>query len=158
MTNITQMTSPINEMNTPVATPGHFFWKQLVSITYATRALFLGSAFLHPGRPEMFNTDPPYMVYNMPAGQPSFLEIQVGSDGVDSEFIWGDVLKGIEEMSHNVTVALLTLQLGTMSANCSFDHQDVVYQYSSHELWAPYGVSTMLDSHVSILPFPYYVL
>jgi hypothetical protein len=35
----------------------------------------------------------------------------------------GDVLKGIEEMSHNVTAGLLTLQLGNMSSNCSFDRQ-----------------------------------
>jgi hypothetical protein len=73
--------------------------------------------------------------------------------------VWGDVLKGIEEMSHNVTAGLLTMQLGTMSANCSIDHLNVqFYQYSSRDLWAPYGVSTMLYSHVSITPFPYYVL
>jgi hypothetical protein len=63
-------------------------------------------------------------------------------------------LKGIEEMSHNVTAALLTLQLGTMSANCFFDQQVVVYQYSSFALWAPYGVSNCFYSHVMISPFP----
>jgi hypothetical protein len=72
------------------------------------------------------------------------LEIQVGftrDDGGALQFVWGDVLKGIEEMSHNVTAALLTLQLGTMSAECFFDQQVVVYQYSSFALWVPYGVS-----------------
>jgi hypothetical protein len=67
----------------------------------------------------------------------------------------GDVLKGIEEMSPNVTAGLLTLQLGNMSSNCSFDRQGFgqgvqFYQYTSLALWVPYGVSTMLYSHVAI--------
>jgi len=108
------------------------FWMQLAAVSYATETLFFGSAFVY------LNND---LVDNRRvAGQPSFLEIQDGSNGAISEFVWGDVLKGIEEMSHNVTAALLTLQLGTMSANCSFDQQ-VVYQYSSFTLWVPYGVS-----------------
>ena len=109
------------------------FWRQLVSISYATQAVFLGNAFLQS---DVILSD-----YRQ-ASQPSFLEIKVGSNsGGVSEFVWGDVLRGIEEMSHNVTAALLTLNSGTMSANCSFDHQAVVYQYSSFALWAPYGVS-----------------
>ena len=108
------------------------FWMQIAGISYATEALFFGSAFVYLNNDVVDN--------RRVAGQPSSLEIQVGSNGAISEFVWGDVLKGIEEMSHNVTAALLTLQLGTMSANCSFDQQ-VAYQYSPIELWAPYGVS-----------------
>ena len=55
-------------------------------------------------------------------------------------YSWGDVLKGIEETSNNVTAALLTLSLGTMNASCSFDQQDVVYRYTPFALWVPYGV------------------
>jgi hypothetical protein len=56
------------------------------------------------------------------------------------KFEWGDVLKGIEEMSHNVSPGLLTLDLGMTNPTCSFDKQDVVYQYSFFALWVPYGV------------------
>ena len=116
------------------------FWMQLASISYATQALFLGSAVLEFGASSTFLKD------DRRADQPSFLQIPVESDGTDSEFVWGDVLKGIEEMSHNVTAGLLTLQLGTMSSVCFFDQQVVVYQYCSFALWAPYGVSTALSS------------
>ena len=112
---------------------------QLASISYATQGLFLGSAVLQLGA---FSTQ---LKDNTPASlAASFLEIPVGSaiDGSDTVYVWGDVLKGIEEMSHNVTAALLTLQLGTMSAECFFDQHVVVYQYTPFELWAPYGVST----------------
>jgi len=81
---------------------------------------------------------------NWPAGHPSFLKVQStqGSDGNSSlVYVWGDVLKGIEEISHNVTAALLTLPLGRMNASCFYDQKFVVYRYSSSALWVPYGVS-----------------
>ena len=129
------------------------FWNQLASISYATRALFLGNASL-----TYSGTNSPDLTDTRLAGQPSFLEIPFGNRS-GMQFIWGDVSKGIEEMSHNVTAGLLALQLGTMGSNCSFDQLDVpVYQYSPRDLWAPYGVSTMLYSHVIISPFLHYVL
>jgi len=73
-------------------------------------------------------------------GQPSFLEI-LTSNIPSPLFVWGDVLKGVEEMSHNVTAALLTLQLGNISSECFFDQQTVIYQYSSLALWVPYGTA-----------------
>ena len=84
---------------------------------------------------------------NWLAGQPSFLKVQ-GEEGNDPKsyrnaglvYIWGDVLKGIEEMPHNVTAGLLTLPLGTMDVQCFFDYQALVYQYRSFVLWVPYGV------------------
>ena len=97
----------------------------LAAISYATRALFLGDIS------KVFMV--PVDKRNTP-GQPSFLDI----NGTD--FIWGDVLKGIEEISHNVTAALLTLSLGTMNATCSLD-QVVGYRYTSFALWVPYCVS-----------------
>jgi hypothetical protein len=151
-TNITQMTSAIpNIANTGLVNTSDGminFWMQLVSISYARKALFLGSVVVTPGS---FSDS----VLDDMQGQPSFLEIPVESN---SEYVWGDVLKGIEEMSHNVTAALLTLQLGNMSSECFFDQQVGVYQYTSFALWAPYGVSTDLYSHVMISSFPHYVL
>jgi hypothetical protein len=68
---------------------------------------------------------------------PSFLEVQ-GVQGAEV-YIWGDVLEGIKEMAHNVTAALLTLPLGNMRSECSYEL--AVYQYSPFALWVPYGVS-----------------
>jgi hypothetical protein len=47
-------------------------------------------------------------------GLPSFLDKHIGRDAHAPEYSWEDVLKGIEEISHNVTTALLTLSLGTL--------------------------------------------
>ena len=80
-----------------------------------------------------------------PAGWPSFLDVR-GTNGTNLHtpnglvYVWGDVLKGIEEMSHNVTATLLTLPLGTMDAQCFSDYQAEVYRYRSSVLWVPYGV------------------
>jgi len=78
-------------------------------------------------------------------GWPSkFLQVQStnGSDFNSSNwvYIWGDVLKVVEEMSHNVTAALLTLPLGTMDAQCFSDYQAEIYRYRPFVLWVPYGV------------------
>jgi hypothetical protein len=101
----------------------------------------LGSEITHQNE---FTQDSPALIDSWLATQPSFLEILVGSNASDTQFVWGDVLKGIEEMSHNVTAALLTLPFGMMKSNCSLDLPVVVYQYTSLELWAPYGVSNFL--------------
>jgi hypothetical protein len=120
------------------------FRLQVTALAYATQKLFLGDAVLNSTALQLTNSSTA-LTNNWPDGLPSFLELRVGSDPSDTQFIWGDVLKGIEEMSHNVTAALLTLQLGTMSAKCFFDRQVVVYQYSSFALWVPYGVSDLIS-------------
>ena len=115
------------------------FWIRLASIIYATQIVFVGSTVM-----EITDNYPVPMrlIDTKMSGQPSFLDRHYAEDAYQTLFVWGDVLKGIEEMSHNVTAALLTLQLGTMNSTCSFDQLDVqVYQYSSRGLWAPYGVS-----------------
>ena len=84
------------------------------------------------------------LLHDWMANRPSFLDIQVGNDTSQTQFIWGDVLKGIEELSHNITAALLTLRFGTMTAECSFDQRIVAYQYTSFTLWVPYGVSNFI--------------
>ena len=78
------------------------------------------------GKPTTLATAGLFCDNEWPASQPSLLAINDAS-----EFIWGDVLKGIEELSHNVTAVLLMLQLGMMKSTCLFDQQVIVYQYSS---------------------------
>ena len=115
----------------------------IYSLYYATWALFMGNVSIDLNGSLVDNI----------MGQPSFLEIlpvpdnsSLSESTLSTQFVWGDVIQGIEEMSHNVTAALLTLQLGNISSECFSDQQTVVYQYSSFALWVPYGVS-----HFSLL-------
>jgi hypothetical protein len=106
------------------------YFMQISSLYSATRALFIGSAYI----------DSDGILQDNMMGQPSFLEILPNSSSTYPLFVWGDVLKGVEEMSHNVTAAILTLELGNISSDCFFDQQTVIFQYSSFALWVPYGV------------------
>jgi hypothetical protein len=140
--NITEITDPMPDVTNAMLLGGlsddmYLLWMQLASLSYATRALFLGSAFYEIYGGDIIVTD----TRPVPT---------TGAQGDGLSFIWGDVVQEIEEMSHNVTAALLTLQLGNMNAECFIDEQAVVYQYTSFALWAPYGVS--LHSHVMISP------
>ena len=110
-------------------------WVSLMDIFYAMEALIIGDVFFYKNET---------LIYSLRASQPAFLDIQIVEDY--PQFIWGDVLKGIEELSHNYTASLLTLPFGTMITDCDFYYRDVVYQYNSVALWAPYGVS-----HFSLL-------
>ena len=135
--------SPIETASYNISGHNDHLLNQLAAISYATWAPLLGQAVLLHSDTYLYQNDSistTSFADNRPVFQPSFLEIRLG-DAMYPEFVWGDVLKGVEEMSHNVTAALLTLNLETMSANCSFDHRAVVYQYNSFALWAPYGVS-----------------
>ena len=105
-------------------------------------SIFLGYSVITDSKAVQYLKSSTPLMDSWVTGNPAFITIPVRSSNVYKEFIWGDVLKGIEEISHNVTAALLTLPLGTMNSTCSFDLQDVVYQYSSTALWVPYGVST----------------
>ena len=142
-TNVTQITSPLPSIfNMMVAQDGRLgvsaqvnsnFSMQRAALYSATQALFLGTAaILVSGE----------LDDNM-LGQPSFLELNFSPY---PQFVWGDVLKGIEDIASNVTAALLTLQLGNISSECFFDQQTVIYRYSAFALWVPYGVS-----HFSLL-------
>ena len=118
---------------------------QLSSLSYSIQALLLGNATL------IFGADATILSDNTRASQASFLSIPVASEDENPEFVWGDVLTGIEDFSHNVTAAFLTLQLGTMNTECLFDKQVVVYKYNRLALWVPYGVKVPLYSVVSLL-------
>jgi len=141
--NITQITSPIPDpyLLTLTNNTAHF-WMQLAALFYATENIFLGYSFITDSKAVQYLNSSTPLMDSWVAGNPAFVTRPVGSSNVYKEFVWGDVLKGVEEISHNVTAALLTLPLGTMNSTCSFDLQDVVYQYSSTAFWVPYGVST----------------
>ena len=140
MMNITEITSPIPSYTGTVFNNStvhmQSVWYSLAAIFYAMEALFIDEVYLSQNKS---------LVYNLPrASQPAFLDIQVVGDY--PQCIWGDVLKGIEELSHNFTASLLTMPFGTMITDCDFYYQDVVYQYSPVTLWVPYGIS-----HFSLL-------
>jgi hypothetical protein len=141
MMNITEITSPIPSFNdttnlfNDTSQDMQRFLVFLTVLLYALQNLLIHDVYLFQ------NTS---LVYEMRASQPAFLDIQ--GVGNYPQFIWGDVLKGIEELSHNITASLLTMPFGTTTTNCDFYHHDVVYQYSSVALWVPYGVS-----HFSLL-------
>ena len=109
------------------------FQLQLISIAWATQNLFLGQLVLATLRAG------DSLGSTLQAIQFSFLEMPIPRHDGSVQFIWGNVLKGIEEMSHNVTAGLLTLQLGNISSECFFPI--VAYEYSPFALWVPYGVS-----------------
>ena len=157
-TNVTQITIPFygklcGTQDGPIKVfvyPPSVQCLSIYSLYYATWALFMGNVSIDLNGSLVDNI----------MGQPSFLEILPVPDNsslseltLSTQFVWGDVIQGIEEMSHNVTAALLTLQLGNISSECFSDQQTVVYQYSSFALWVPYGVShfsllSCFDSHI----------
>jgi len=108
------VTSPIPDVTNPMmvstSNPAFHLLMGLASLSYATRALLLGSAVLK------FGATTVTLDGNTQASQASFLDIPVTAegflnlnDGAFTEYVWGDVLKGIENFSHNVTAGLLTL-------------------------------------------------
>lgn len=64
---------------------------------------------------------------------------------VDSgtDFTWGNVARGIEQLSYNVSAAILTMDLGMQESRCAVTKQDIVYEYDRLNLWLPYGVSAL---------------
>ena len=136
-TSIKQTTSPIphyTDYSQVAASEGNLAHLvslyQLTSISYATQALFLGNITAFEAGTSLAESL-----------KPPLLNLTVDPHGAVLLYSWGDVLGGIEEMSHNVTAAILTLSLGTKDATCSFYYQDLVYQYTPFALWVPYGVS-----------------
>ena len=108
--NITQTTATIPDVtnitfnydNGGISSALVHFWMEVASIAYATEELFLGNTVLSLT----------FLEDNRSAGQPSFLDINVrDTNNLGWEFSWGNVLTGIEEMSHNITAVLLTLSL-----------------------------------------------
>jgi hypothetical protein len=145
-TNVSKVTSPIPDVSNATVVSANIdngslgLWMQLASLSYSIQALLLGNVTV------IFGADDTIIRDETQASQASFLSTPLATD-----FIWGDVLTGIEEFSHNVTAAFLTLQLGTMNTTCHFDYQVVVYRYNRLALWVPYGVKVPFYSFVLLL-------
>ena len=69
-------------------------WMQFASVSFVTQALLLGSAALAASTGDT----PEQLCDCRVAGEPSFLEMGAQNVSTAQKFIWGDVLKGIEEM------------------------------------------------------------
>ena len=63
------------------------------------------------------------------------------SSSSGTDLTWGDVSRGIEQLSHNVSAAILTMDLGVQDSTCIVSTQDIIYEYNWKNLWLPYGVS-----------------
>ena len=110
---------------------------QLSSVVSATQSLLLGSVSI---------------LHTMVAHGPRFDSPVISAAFFDNslnggtEFTWGDVPRGIEQLSHNVSATILTMNLGVKDSTCTVSRQDNIYEYNQLNLWLPYGVSTQRRS------------
>ncbi|KIO27301.1 hypothetical protein M407DRAFT_23478 [Tulasnella calospora MUT 4182] len=102
------------------------------AVALATRDLLLGALSVE--------TNPMEIVwgFNSTVRGASFLNIGLGDI---EQFVWGDVMKGIEQTAANVTASLLNLDLGEQNSTCFYTQAQLVYTYHRPNLWAPYGIA-----------------
>lgn len=111
---------------------------QLTSVYSVTRSLLLGTiAVIHT-----ISADGPK--FDSPVISAAFFDSSLNSG---TDFTWGDVPRGIEQLSHNVSAAILSMDLGVKDSNCIISGQDIIYEYNRLNLWIPYGVSTKKLQH-----------
>ncbi|KAG8935892.1 hypothetical protein FRC00_010096 [Tulasnella sp. 408] len=105
------------------------------AVALATRDLLLGALSVR--------TNPMEIVwsFNSTARGASFLNMGLGDT---KQFVWGDVIKGIEETAANVTVSLLNLDLGEQNSTCLYTQAELIYVYHRPNLWAPYGIAVFV--------------
>ena len=106
---------------------------QLSSVSVATRSLLLGSVSVLHGA----SGDIPRLRSSVLSA--AFFDSSLNSG---SELTWGDVPRGIEQLSHNVSAAILTMDLGFQDSRCAISKVSIVYEYNRLNLLLPYGVST----------------
>ncbi|KIO27291.1 hypothetical protein M407DRAFT_23469 [Tulasnella calospora MUT 4182] len=116
--------------------------QQLASISAATRSLLLGTVSILHGA----STDTPKFDSSIISA--AFFDTSLNSG---TDFIWGNVARGIEELSHNVSAAILTMDLGAQDSRCAVSRQDIVYEYNRLNLWLPYGVALLVVSLCLVL-------
>ncbi|KAG8926065.1 hypothetical protein FRC01_009377 [Tulasnella sp. 417] len=102
------------------------------AVALATRQLLLGALSV--------KTDPAdiYWSFNSTARAASFLSMGLGGT---LQFVWGDVVKGIEQTAANVTASMLNMDLGLQNSTCLYTQTQLVYTYHRLNLWAPYGIA-----------------
>lgn len=76
--------------------------------------------------------------------------------GDTATFVWGDVIKGVEETAANVTASMLNMNLGLQNSTCAYTQTQLIYAYHRPNLWAPYGVciSSLLRFQSATLTSP----
>ncbi|KAG9045196.1 hypothetical protein FS837_006844 [Tulasnella sp. UAMH 9824] len=104
---------------------------QLSSIATAAQSLLMGIISIHHGA----SSSTPE--YDSSITSAAFFDPSLNSG---SAFTWGDVPRGIEQLSHNISAAILTMDLGVEGSSCFVTKQDIIYQYDRLSLWLPYGV------------------
>ncbi|KAG8931806.1 hypothetical protein FRC01_000785 [Tulasnella sp. 417] len=111
--------------------------QQLASISTATRSLLLGSISVMHGA----STDTPR--FDSSVISAAFFDTSLNSG---TAFTWGNVARGIEQLSYNVSAAILTMDLGVQDSACTVSRSEIVYQYDRPNLWLPYGVALLVVS------------
>ncbi|KAG9032199.1 hypothetical protein FS837_002787, partial [Tulasnella sp. UAMH 9824] len=96
---------------------------QLGALTLATRHLLWG--------------------FNSAARAASFLDMGFGDT---RQFVWGDVIKGVEQTAANVTASMLNMDLGLQNSTCLYTQTDLIYIYHQPNLWIPYGIALFLET------------
>lgn len=109
---------------------------QLSSIATAVRSLLLGTVSVMHGA----STETPK--FDSSVTSAAFFDPSLNSG---TDFTWKDVPRGIEQLSHNISAAILAMDLGVQDSSCFVTKQDIIYEYNRLNLWLPYGVSE-LDS------------
>ncbi|KAG8950243.1 hypothetical protein FRC04_007877 [Tulasnella sp. 424] len=107
---------------------------QLFSIAAATRSLLLGTISVMHGA----STETPKFASS--ATSAAFFDPSVDSG---TDFTWGNVARGIEQLSYNVSAAILTMDLGMQESSCAVTRQDIVFAYDRLNLWLPYGIALL---------------
>ncbi|KAG8931805.1 hypothetical protein FRC01_000784 [Tulasnella sp. 417] len=120
---------------------------QMSSIAASARSLLMGSISLSHGASTATPT------YESSVTSAAFFDPSVNSGNA---FTWGDVPRGIEQLSHNISAAILTMDLGVQDSSCFVTRQDIIYHYDRLSLWLPYGVTLLVVSlcmAISIMVF-----
>ncbi|KIO22057.1 hypothetical protein M407DRAFT_28402 [Tulasnella calospora MUT 4182] len=110
--------------------------RQIGAIALAARRVLLGSL-------SVFNTKMEVVwSFNSTVRLASFLNMTM--QYLEEQYIWKDVIKGIEETTAHITASLLSLDNGLQNSTCSYGHSKVVYDYNPENLFAPYGVAIFI--------------
>ncbi|KAG9009163.1 hypothetical protein FRB90_008508 [Tulasnella sp. 427] len=108
---------------------------QLLSVAFSARFVLLGAL-----------SDVVLGVNGLGLTSDSLVTSAAFLDSSSESFIWGDVVGGIEQLSHNISAGILTLNLGVQDGQCLVDTLDVVYQYDWLNLFLPYAIIFLLCS------------
>ncbi|KAG8914451.1 hypothetical protein FRC00_013523 [Tulasnella sp. 408] len=105
---------------------------ELGALALATRHLLLGSLSVM--------TNPMQIVWSFDSTARAASFLRMGRGHI-RQFVWGDVIKGIEQTAANVTASMLNMPLGLQNSTCLYTQTDLIYIYHQPNLWIPYGIA-----------------